>query len=547
MNSAFLRHRAAAQSRAREGNSMGYSPEDCDVCLNAFDNSVQRPRTLPCGHTFCGLCINTLSRGGQITCPSCRARHTVPMGGQFPINYTLESVVKTQRNVQGTAGISGKTRSLLRDQETKIMAAIGTCQNVHSQLNQYEMGLEGWGSTQQILEGKFQKVMDQNRTAKDLVQHEKFRTSIKREEVKEMEKELRAALQTLKTVSTEQEAGTAFLDGTRCVEEAQVNAEECMGVLSDESATVTKEIMDVSSEALDSVQTLEVVFEAVLNKAGPVDRNRQGACTFNPRGHASRARNARPVPKSSLSNRLQGLHVHPQPAAHLKVEDVCSLRQPTRSLLEAGRVFAVHQVKGQWQCASITLSGCSVYLHALQDQTLPAGASTLQMSEVLPFLPPCLVFLELTWPGSAPRQVRIRFSKDSPRARQFVLLCTGQWGPSYVGTKLWAVEDKGRSTERVKGGDYESNNGQGGASLFPGPDEGDYQNTVRAGSVWACGWNDAARSAQFAISTKDRTDRCTWTGVFGEVVHGLDVIAAAARHQNIQEVTVVDCGVVLKE
>lgn len=63
----------------------------------------------------------------------------------------------------------------------------------------------------------------------------------------------------------------------------------------------------------------------------------------------------------------------------IQLDDVCSLRQPTRSLLEAGRVFAVHQVKGQWQCASITLSGCSVYLHALQDQTLPAGAATLQV------------------------------------------------------------------------------------------------------------------------------------------------------------------------
>lgn len=203
---------------------------------------MQRPRTLPCGHTFCELCINTLNRGGQITCPSCRARHTVPLGGQFPINYTLESVVKTHINVQGNAGISSKTRSLLKDQETKIMAAIGTCQSVHSQLNQYERGLESFAGTQQILEGKIQKVMEQTKTAKDLVQHEKFRTSIKREEVKEMENELRAALQTLKTVSTEQEAGTAFLNGTRCVEEAQVNAEECMGVLSDESATVTKEV-----------------------------------------------------------------------------------------------------------------------------------------------------------------------------------------------------------------------------------------------------------------------------------------------------------------
>lgn len=164
------------------------------------------------------------------------------MGGQFPINFTLESVIRTQRNAQGAAGISSKTRSLLKDQETKIVAAISTCQNVHSQINQYERNLESWGSTQQMLQGKIQKLMDQNKTAKDLVQHEKFRTSVKREEVKQEEQDLRAALQALKTVTTEQEAGMAFLDATRCTEEAQEKAEECRGVLSDDSASVTREV-----------------------------------------------------------------------------------------------------------------------------------------------------------------------------------------------------------------------------------------------------------------------------------------------------------------
>lgn len=63
----------------------------------------------------------------------------------------------------------------------------------------------------------------------------------------------------------------------------------------------------------------------------------------------------------------------------LQAEDVYSLRQPTRSLMEAGRVFAVHQVKGVWKCARLTVSGGSVCLHALQDQTLPVGAATLQV------------------------------------------------------------------------------------------------------------------------------------------------------------------------
>lgn len=145
---------------------------------------------------------------------------------------------------QGT-GLSVKTRSLLKEQEAKVLAAISACQEAHTQLNQYETSLEDCSSQQQVLEGKLQNVMEHNRRAKDLVQHEKFRTATKREEVNQEQQKLRAVLQTLRTVATEQEAGTAFLDGTRCVDEAQGKAEECLGLLFDDGATATKEVSGI--------------------------------------------------------------------------------------------------------------------------------------------------------------------------------------------------------------------------------------------------------------------------------------------------------------
>ncbi|XP_050709581.1 peptidyl-prolyl cis-trans isomerase-like [Eriocheir sinensis] len=220
-------------------------------------------------------------------------------------------------------------------------------------------------------------------------------------------------------------------------------------------------------------------------------------------------------------------------------EDFRSLTQRTRSLLQAGRVFAVHQVEGRRRHARISLEAGRLCLHALADHPLTVWASTLQVSQVVPPSPPCTVFLDLSWPGRAPRRVHIRLSPDTPWGRQFLMLCTGQRGPSYRGTRLYEVEDKGWPGECVWGGDYERNDGTGECVLLPGLEEGEERRPCRAGDVWGEG-----RRGVFGITTRDCQVvlPCCF---FGEVVEGLHVVAEAAQHSDIKEVTVVDCGVVL--
>ena len=170
----------------------------------------------------------------------------------------------------------------------------------------------------------------------------------------------------------------------------------------------------------------------------------------------------------------------------------------------------------------------------------------LQVSQVVPPSPPCTVFLDLSWPGSGPRRVQVRLPRDITLARQFLLLCTGQRGASYApNTRLYEVVNKGQPREFVRGGDYD---GRGGAALLPGLDNGGCWASGQAGAV--C-WpkksidNPAQRGAQFAITTRDREAGMRYNSVFGEVVQGLDVFVAAAQHHPINDVTVVDCGVVL--
>lgn len=52
---------------------MAVCSANCDVCKEPFNGDEKKPKMLPCGHTFCDLCLKTLAgRFRGMTCPSCR-------------------------------------------------------------------------------------------------------------------------------------------------------------------------------------------------------------------------------------------------------------------------------------------------------------------------------------------------------------------------------------------------------------------------------------------------------------------------------------------
>ncbi|XP_053636908.1 uncharacterized protein [Cherax quadricarinatus] len=157
------------------------------------------------------------------------------------------------------------------------------------------------------------------------------------------------------------------------------------------------------------------------------------------------------------------------------------------------------------------------------------------------------IFLDLAWPGSTRGRLHIQLNTDTLLAKQFMLLCTGQQqsGSSFLNTKLLGVWKKGEPGECVRGGDYQYNNGSGGAPLLPHQHDLQYQKSGRAGAVWSWWEPCSDKSTQFGITTRDCTPGSQWLCVFGEVVSGLDVVRAAVNHSDISKVTVVDCGVVL--
>ena len=64
----------------------------CAICLARFDD----PKVLPCLHTYCRKCVESMSLSGKIVCPLCREEHLLPEGGAGKLltSFTFTNLVQ---------------------------------------------------------------------------------------------------------------------------------------------------------------------------------------------------------------------------------------------------------------------------------------------------------------------------------------------------------------------------------------------------------------------------------------------------------------------
>ncbi|KAK3869118.1 hypothetical protein Pcinc_025548 [Petrolisthes cinctipes] len=182
-------------------------------------------------------------------------------------------------------------------------------------------------------------------------------------------------------------------------------------------------------------------------------------------------------------------------------------------------------------------------LHLLQLKASPVAPQTsepvnfdvgqivTQVSEIIKTLNPesTITFLDMAGEGLTRGRVYIRVSKDTTQARRFVGLCTGQPGSSFLNTQLNRVVNKGKQRECVFGGNYSFNYDR----IFP--------YITGAGTVSFKSHSE--KSGEFCISTNGGYESVG--AVIGQVESGLEVLKAAVQLNDITQVTVVDCGVVV--
>ena len=69
----------------------------CAVCVQTFSD----PRMIPCGHTFCNHCIETLKNKeneSKLTCLRCQKEHTCINKTDFPVNMLVCELIEEKPN-----------------------------------------------------------------------------------------------------------------------------------------------------------------------------------------------------------------------------------------------------------------------------------------------------------------------------------------------------------------------------------------------------------------------------------------------------------------
>nr|XP_045588894.1 tripartite motif-containing protein 59-like [Procambarus clarkii] len=188
---------------------MDNKPEECSVCFNDYDDNQLRPRTLPCGNTFCSPCIDNAIENGQLTCPSCHAQHAATAATQFPISYGMEAFVRKLKDIQLTqekpVPAKKKLSFLVQEQKSIISSLITSCEEVLSQLGEYQGQLEDWKSQHLQFQDRLYALVEQNKSAMKLLELEDTSVVDMTTQGEDRKTQLQAMLGSLDTVNTRQE------------------------------------------------------------------------------------------------------------------------------------------------------------------------------------------------------------------------------------------------------------------------------------------------------------------------------------------------------
>lgn len=133
------------------------------------------------------------------------------------------------------------------------------------------------------------------------------------------------------------------------------------------------------------------------------------------------------------------------------------------------------------------------------------------------------------------------------RAQNFMLLCMGSLGPSFVGSHLLSVNGRGTATESIRAGMYRNGSGlMSAVPLLTGLEYGgEYQTELSKGLLVASSGGNPEMDSLYSIITGDGAGGGYSQCKFGWVASGLEYLKEVAHHQPLEQVWVSRCGLVL--
>lgn len=205
--------------------------------------------------------------------------------------------------------------------------------------------------------------------------------------------------------------------------------------------------------------------------------------------------------------------------------------------------FNIQNIEDRW--AQMSLCEGRLLLGSLKADTPPPEAEILSYQQVRLLIDNTNVttFLRIKLPDSAQSNiVCIRLRGNEDRTRQFQLMCSGERGPSYAATYL-----HDRQTDVTKGvwGGARNDGEVGALSGFEmGPPN---ELPIVEGLVASFYMYPVERRpTHFLIYLQNKEGYIEMSPI-GQVISGLPIIKEAHKVENISDVRITDCGIVLQD
>ncbi|KAK7077653.1 hypothetical protein SK128_003264 [Halocaridina rubra] len=209
-------------------------------------------------------------------------------------------------------------------------------------------------------------------------------------------------------------------------------------------------------------------------------------------------------------------------------------------------LFAAHSVDGEERWAKITLNDNVIHIHALTPQRPPLSNRILPWKCLRKMVcqEKAMVFMDIGIAGNLEGRVHFSMFGDTPRAQQFLTLASGDHKYCYRKTQMKQLGNPEEPAEYISFHGPKSGNKRPIRAVVRGIIQGGPYTRRKTVGLLAGPALSHSQQTLFVIYLQPDLDECT-TGAFGEVTRGMEILRKVSKHQPVNEVSIIDCGLLI--
>ncbi|XP_064088632.1 uncharacterized protein LOC135203006 [Macrobrachium nipponense] len=464
---------------------------NCNICFEAYDDDEHSPRTLRCGHSLCTPCIDTLVKRSlpDRVCPECRKPIKISNATHLPVSYTIlrlsRALAKSKVGTEVQIQVLDNNTCMAHGAPTISWCPLSDKWHCFKCVHKDDCSnlLSIPEAFLHIKQNHSQAVESKLSESNDLCE-----ALLKEKE--SLKKEVSAAEKRIAEIDERIERINTWIEELESSEATLIEAASMV--------RVTKSVMRLKRDIAN--------FDAWLERSKPSVKNKRGVPSL------------------------------PQPG---NIEEL-------RKQLNISQVmYAVYddEIYGR-RWAKLWLDDSMLLMGTLQDECPSSGSLVVPFEMINGAVnrKRPQAFFDIVCNDVYEGRIVFSLHGMTPRAQQFLQLCTGEHGPTYKHSKLMEFEED--SHRFVRGGVV----GDGIESEDPIVEDvtngGVYQKKLEPGLL--TGWkSDCDHWALFDIVLECKPGYEDDYS-FGEVLSGLNLLKGVCEFsQNKKTIEVTSCGIVI--